>query len=103
MKEWFPIIYKKGRRFQSGIFQLFVLAIPGQKTKASFIISQKILKKAVERNKVKRRGRAVISRNFSKLKKNQALVFVLKSYNDKISFADLEENICRLLREAKIL
>ncbi len=102
-KESFPEIYKKGQAFHSKNFSLFVLSIPGQKSAFSFVVSSKIIRKATERNKIKRRSRAIVEKNLPSLKKGHALVFVLKSYNNKTTFQELEENICQLLKKANIL
>lgn len=61
------------------------------------------MKKAVGRNKIKRRLRAIIAKHSAEIKKGYALVFVLVSPLGRATFQDIENNICRLLKEAKIL
>ncbi|KKS72214.1 MAG: hypothetical protein UV43_C0020G0001 [Parcubacteria group bacterium GW2011_GWF2_42_7] len=47
--------------------------------------------------------RAVIAKHLSEIKEGYAAVFVLKSPPGHAAFKDIEDNICQLLKKAKIL
>ena len=102
-KELFPIIFKKGRGWRLDFFSLSIFPLAGQKSSFAFIVSNKMAKKAVLRNKIKRRMRAVIAKHLSEIKEGYAAVFVLKSPPGHAAFKDIEDNICQLLKKAKIL
>ena len=75
-----------------------------KKTKIAFVVSKKNAKKAVERNKIKRRFFSLIGKNFSFIKKGYNLVFfVKKNTNTKnLSIKKIEDDINFLIKKAKL-
>ncbi len=47
--------------------------------------------------------RAIIAKHLSEIKEGYAAVFALKSPLGQATFKNIEDNICQLLRKAKIL
>lgn len=63
-----------------------------------FIISTKISKKAVVRNRIKRIISEVIRKNLKKIKKGMDVVFLVKPSAAKIDKETLENETCEILR-----
>lgn len=64
--------------------------------KFGVIISKKISKKAVDRNKIKRRLMEVLGKNLDKFKKGKRVLFLIKKEALKASINDFEKEIERL-------
>ena len=69
----------------------------------SFVVSSKVARKATERNRLKRRGYAIIQKQFECIKPNHNCVFFFKKHAAELSFKDVEQEITTLLIKAKIL
>ena len=67
------------------------------------VCSQKVSKKAVERNKIRRRVSDIIKRNFSKIKKGVDIVFIALPEAKKADYKLIEKTISELLSKAKCL
>ncbi|MHA1747421.1 MAG: ribonuclease P protein component [Promethearchaeota archaeon] len=102
-KALFKKIFKKGRRFQSLNLSLAALYVPGIKSAFAFVVPERAVKKAVARNKLKRRARAIIYKNQPLLQEEIASVFFFKKGAEKLSFQILEKEMVRLLERAGIL
>lgn len=72
-------------------------------TKFSFIISKKIARNAVLRNKMKRRGYYAIQKIIKNTKENLLAVFILKKEIQTIPYRQFEYQILQLLKKAKII
>jgi len=102
----FDDIFKKGRFWQSDNVSLVTLKIEGpdsNKSKFAFSASKKVSKKAVVRNKLRRRGYAAIQKLISKTKPSFLAVFIFKKEADSLSFEEIEKEITFLLRKSKLL
>lgn len=71
--------------------------------KVGFIVSLKVHKKAVKRNKLKRRMREVIKDNLDKIKKGNFIVIVALPSAANFSFKEVKKNINVLLKKAHLL
>lgn len=74
-----------------------------QPSRFSFSVSKKVFKRAVDRNKYRRRGYGVISRNIKSIKPGFFYFFSFKKIDKKILFSDLEKEIINLLDKAGVL
>ena len=102
-KELIKKIIKQGKAVRGRDISLKYLIIPGRPSAFSFIISAKNVKKAVDRNKLKRRGRAIVFRLLPRLKENfSGLVFFNKS-SWGMSFSGLEREMTDLFERADFL
>lgn len=90
---------KKGTTLSGSFFvfkYIFNLDLP----RYTFVVPKKVSSKAVERNKLKRRGLNVI-RPF--LFKNSMGIFFYKKTSIKASSQEIKEDIYSLLKKAKII
>lgn len=76
---------------------LRVRPVPAEKTKAAFITSTKVFKKAVDRNRAKRRMREVVRLLWAELPANTHLLFVLKPECRDAAWPKLVEEVRRLV------
>jgi ribonuclease P protein component len=98
----FEEVLKKGRSFRCKSLVLKVLENKGGK-KFGFLISKRILKKAVERNRLKRRLREILREKVEKIKDGVRVVFITLSGLEKKDFKELKEIFEKLLRKSKLL
>jgi ribonuclease P protein component len=98
----FKEVLKKGKRFRvNGLIVKLILKEKGKKF--GFLISKKILKKAVQRNKVKRRLRETLRERVEDIKDGVRIVFIaLKGLEEK-EFLELKEIFEKILEKSKIL
>ncbi|MBI2638829.1 ribonuclease P protein component [Candidatus Peregrinibacteria bacterium] len=92
-------ILKKGRMFKWGVFYLRSLPNRAGHPRFSLILSKKIGRKAVERNKIRRRVYEVIRKNFSIISKTCYDVVVLCSARiGKTDYAQIERDMIQSLK-----
>ncbi len=65
-KKDFEEIFKKGRSFKESFLVLKILKNNLKVSRFGFVVSQKVSKKAVVRNKIKRRLREIVGLNIKK-------------------------------------
>lgn len=65
--------------------------------KFSISVSKKVAKKAVDRNKIRRRGYVIIMDNLKKINPKNDYLFTLKSGTMTLSYQNLREEILKLL------
>ena len=104
----FTYILNKGKRFNSPHLVLYLAPITienqEQNSKFSFSISKKILKRAVDRNKYRRRGYSVVSKQIKTIKPGFFCFFSYKKGDYPISFSQIEKETSELLsRSAMVL
>lgn len=90
-KKEFEHVFSNGRWLNSKYVDICYAF--GQSRKAGFIVSKKISKKAVIRNKVKRRLREIYRLNKHSLPDSLQLIIVAKKGVDKLKYSDLENEI----------
>jgi ribonuclease P protein component len=95
----FDEIFKKGKGLREE--SLFLKIIEKEPTKIGIVVSKKISKKAVERNKIKRQIREIARKqNFKK--GFQMIIITYPSIKEK-SFEDIENQLINLFKKAKCL
>lgn len=72
-------------------------------SKFSFSVSKKVSKKAVDRNKYRRRGYSIVSQYLSIIKPGFICFFSFKKSNKPPKFLDLEKEVKSLLSESGVL
>lgn len=92
----------KGRPI-SGNFVLVKFLIYNNLTTSKFaiVISKKISKKAVTRNKIKRQISHIISKNISKIKSGLGVVIIVRKISS--DFSSLENDLLNILTKGGIL
>ena len=104
-KKDFERIFKQGKGFKQDFLFLKIIENNLEKTRFGFIVSKKISKKAVTRNKIKRQLREIIRHKLKQgqVKKGIDGAFVALQGIDSKEFGEIKENAGKLLRKAKIL
>jgi len=97
----FEEVLKKGRGFKVGNLVLKVLYKEKEK-KFGFLVSKKIFKKAVQRNKIKRRLREILREKVENLKDGIRAVFIPLSGIEKEDFNRLKRIFEKLVKKSKI-
>lgn len=90
-------VIKEGASYHSPSFLLKLLKNPQKTTLFSVIVSKKISKTAVSRNKNKRRVREIIKKEANKIPLGCFCVIILKKDLNKSLFKDIQNEINILL------
>lgn len=99
----FEKLFKKGKSFKNGFLILRIVQNNLEESRFGFIVSQKVSKKAVLRNKVKRRIRDIIQKNITKIRKGIDMAFVVLPGLEKNNFLETKENVNALLKKADLV
>lgn len=91
-------VLKKGKIYFSPFFNLKILKNDLENSRFCIVISTKISKKAVVRNKVKRQLRAIIHKNLDQIKNNYDFVILTKPAVTVTNYQDLEKTFQVLLK-----
>jgi len=76
---------------------MLIAPIKGPGAKCATVASKKVARRAVDRNKIKRRCRAILSKHISNIQKPVALVFYAKADAKAAKFSAIESDIETLL------
>ena len=76
---------------------------PNHKTKFGIVISTKVSKKAVVRNKIRRRIREVLRSNLSKIKPDYKVILVVKNTVIDKDYQELKQDLETILKKASLL
>jgi ribonuclease P protein component len=99
----FETILRKGALRKLGPLTLRFLQHTASPTRFGFVISKKVSKKAVDRNKIRRRLKAILQKRYDSLIPGFDVVIIVGSDALKFSFQDLTDIVEELLQQAKIL
>jgi len=100
-KQLFENILKKGKAYRSQHLLLKTLEIKNiKKSQFYFVVSGKIIKKAIKRNLFKRQGRHIT--RCVKTKNCCIAVFFAKKGAGDLKFAELKEEAFDLMKKAKL-
>jgi ribonuclease P protein component len=99
----FGELLTNGKRFNSPHLLLYILQNKEADSRFAFSVSKKVAKSAVERNKYRRRGYSIISKNSTKIKKGFYFFFSFKKNSIPIAFTNLEKEVGELLSSASML
>lgn len=97
----FEEVKKKGRICHSPLFGLLILKTDNKVKEFGLVISKKISKKAVERNKVKRLLAEAIRRNLDKINEGYRMIFLVKPSILGKKSEEIEEEVIRLFKLLK--
>ncbi|NLM06049.1 MAG: ribonuclease P protein component [Tissierellia bacterium] len=87
--EDYRAVYKSGIIKNSPYFTLTYLDNNKDETRIGIAVSKKT-GNSVKRNRIKRRMREIIRKNYSKIKKGFDLVIVMRDKSESLSFSELE-------------
>lgn len=102
-KRDFERIFKKGKSFKGAFLVLKIAPNDLAEDRFGIIVSKRVSKKAVIRNKIKRRIRASLRTRISplrKLKKGKDIILVATPGLEKKDFWEIEEIIKKLFERA---
>jgi ribonuclease P protein component len=98
----FEEVLKKGKGFRvNGLVLKLILKERGKKF--GFLISKKVLKKAVQRNKLKRRLREILRERVENIREGVRAVFIALGGIEEKEFFELKEIFEKILKKSKIL
>jgi ribonuclease P protein component len=95
-------VFKEGKVFKEDFLILKVLKNNLGKARFSFIVSQKISKKAILRNKIKRRLSELVRLKLKKIREDIDVIIIALSGLEKKDFWETEEILNRAFLKAKI-
>ena len=96
-------VYQKGKTVRSPKMSLVFMDNSRGFTRVAVVVSKKVEKSAVERNKIRRRVYEAIRVNFDLVPKKKDYIFVI--YNKdvkKMPFGELETILGKLVSESKV-
>ena len=99
----FKRIFNNGKYGQEGFIKIKSLENDLEISRFSFIVGLKVSKKAVLRNKIKRRLEEVVHSVFQQIESGfDIIVFIDKIILEK-KYTEIEENLINLLKKSKII
>ncbi|MEK7622145.1 MAG: ribonuclease P protein component [Patescibacteria group bacterium] len=103
----FPLILKASRSLSTPVLSLRIAtrsAERGQKpTSFAFIVSRQVAGRAVDRNRLKRRARAVVRELLPMVKDNYGCLLFFKPGATTLSYVELKKLIQEILTRASLL
>ncbi|MBR2586979.1 ribonuclease P protein component [Candidatus Saccharibacteria bacterium] len=96
-------VYRHGKTIRKPDCSLVFCNNERGRTRVAVVVSKKVEKTAVGRNRLRRRVYEAVRVNFDKLKKPRDYIFVIYSKRlIGIPFEDLEKLLCSLLKESML-
>lgn len=102
-KKSFKDVLSRGKTFHSDYIYVKIAPISADPSIFTCVVSLKVSKKAVERNKLKRRARYIIRKVMPEIKKAQGIIVFFRKGSEKLNFQELEREIIGIFKKAKIL
>ncbi len=95
-------VLKESRFFFNHNFSLRYLVSPAELSKFAFVVPSIAAKKAVIRNKIKRRARAAVFKLLPFLKEGYLVALFFKKGSEQLSFKELETEISKNFKKINI-
>ena len=96
-------MYKHGKTIRRAKMSLVFADNTRGFTRVAVVVSKKVLKTAVGRNRIRRRMYEAIRVNFDRLPKKKDYIFVIYDKDiARMPFGELEEVVSRLMYEVKV-
>lgn len=102
-KKEFERVLKKGKGFREDFLVLKVKENNLSKIRVGFLVSKEISKKAVQRNKIRRRLRELIRLRLGKIKESHDIVFIALPGLEKKNFQQMANTVDKIFLKAKIV
>lgn len=96
----FDLVYKTGKSYSDKKLKLYILPNSLPEQRCGFSISKKVSKKAVERNKLKRRLSFIFRKESKKILNSIDIIFVARTELINLSFSEIEKTVKNLLNKA---
>lgn len=99
-KDNFRLLFRQGRRYDSPFFRIVTRGAYNNPTsRFAFIISRGVEKRAVLRNRLRRRTREWVRRNLTRFPSSVHIAFLFKKAAFQVSRATLYEELDRTIRK----
>jgi len=95
--------FKKTGDFSSEHFYLKLSPTELDHSVFAFIVSSKCVKRAVDRNTLKRRARHIIAKKLSQTRPGFCVMVYFRTQSDRLKYREIEQELTNLLKKAKIL
>jgi len=95
-------VFKKGKGFKEDFLILKLVKNNLEKSRFSFIISQKVSKKATTRNKIKRRLSEIVRLKLKKIKKGIDVILIACPGLEEKDFWEIEKSLDKLFLRANL-
>jgi len=102
-KKDFERTFKKSKGIKNKLFVLLSSKNSDADSRFGFVVGQKVSKKAVKRNKIKRRMRSVVEQSLSIVKKGLDVIIIGLKPLEEADFSETKEALKDLLKKAKII
>lgn len=99
----FEAVFKGGRTLKGKSVFLRYLINGTDKTRIGFVVSKKISKLAVTRNKIKRRMRDIVRLKKDKIKEGLSIVIVSLPSIAKLTYKEIKEDLENLLNKEELI
>ncbi len=101
-KKDFEKVLRKGKLLAKNFLTLKTVKNNLKTIRIGVVVSRKVSKKAVLRNKTKRRLREAARANIKKIKPGYDLIFFTKKGIEKESFSEIKKEVEKLIAQAKL-
>jgi len=99
----FEFIFKKGQKRDSFSFYIRFLPNKSEITRFGIVVSPKIFKRAVVRNRIKRRISEICRKKIEDIKKGYDIVLIIKSPALNRNIQELTEDFFKVFKKANLL
>lgn len=99
----FENIFEKGVTAPNRYFFLKIVQSDNPETRIGFIVSKKVSKKAVERNRVKRLFREAVQMNLIRIKPSYDLVFIVLNSAKNKTLLEIEKEVKYVLEKNQLI
>lgn len=99
----FKLLAQEGQSFYSPLFTIKILKAKDADSRFGVVISAKVSKKAVVRNKIKRRITEIIRLALPKIKSGFDVMILVKTVVAEKNYQEIKEDIEKLFKKANIL
>ncbi|MBI3337423.1 MAG: ribonuclease P protein component [Candidatus Staskawiczbacteria bacterium] len=102
-KKDFEKLFKEGKSFKSTFLVLKAVKNNLKENRFGFIVSKKVSKKAILRNKIKRNLRDIVRQNIKDIKSGVDVVLIVLPDFGKKNFSEIKEILNNLLKKAGLI
>lgn len=99
----FEAVFKGGRLVKGNSIFLKYLANGTDKTKVGFVVSKKVSKLAVERNKTKRRMREYVRLRKKEIKDGLSIIFIALPQAKSMDYEDIKKDLESLFNKGELI
>lgn len=101
-KKDFSKVYRLGHHYQDKFLKLIVYKNDDEQQLVGFVVSKKVNKQAVKRNRIKRQLREAYRLHQGGLSQGLKMIFVAKHKTNHVDFAQLVKSMNQLLQLASV-